>query len=94
MTELTDNEVIAWFDGWNRNPDINKGSRIQWTHPKYSTKLSDTLSIPTTPENMKYSTSWEWLMDVWYKFKDLKVSGVDNEFTFVQHSLKNKARHP
>lgn len=66
---MTDNELIAEFDGWIRNPDYNKGSRIQWTHPKYSTKLSDTLYIPTTPESMKYATSWDWLMPVVEKIK-------------------------
>ena len=70
----TDAEIIAEFDGWIRNQNINRGSRIQWTHPEKSTWLTETLAIPTTPERMKYATSWDWLMPVVEKIEQLHDS--------------------
>lgn len=99
ITMKKDNELIAEFDGWVKHPEMNKGSRIQWIHPKYSTKLSSTLSIPTTPENMKYPTSWDWLMPVVHKilkttspkegqgwsweYKELEKTRVGNSIEYV-----------
>ena len=30
-----------------------------------------------TLEQMKFDSSWEWMMPVWYKFRDLKPNGIE-----------------
>ncbi len=72
--QLTDNETIALFMGWRieGEPEFIKPYEI-W--------ISETGArmYPRTdpqgnkyPEKFEFHTSWNWLMPVWYKFKELK----------------------
>lgn len=57
------NRIIGIFDGWYQK-DLPKNGDINWFHEKYSTKITNKVSAPTTPQYFKYHTSWDWLMPV------------------------------
>lgn len=71
------NKIIGIFDGWYQK-DLPKNGDINWFHPKYSTKITDTLSIPSKPSNFKYHSSWDWLMPVAKKINNL--SPIEGKF--------------
>jgi hypothetical protein len=65
------NEAIALFDGWDK---ING---------KYASLYKKDGKVYVLGD-FKYHSSWEWLMPVWYKFRDLNV-GINER---VGHGLR------
>lgn len=60
------NEAIALFDGYERYEDkfgmwFKREGLIKCLHPKL--------------QELKYHTSWSWLMPVWVRFRDLDFRG-------------------
>ena len=51
------NKVLGNFDGWITPPDVNPDLG------KKGNRL-------TSYENLKYHTSYDWLMPVWVRFRD------------------------
>jgi hypothetical protein len=67
--DKTDNEILAEFDGFQfHNDDPEQFPKGYYIHPEPGTDGH-------TADTLEYSTSWDWLMPVWYKFRDL---GIDN----------------
>lgn len=65
--QLTDNEVIALFDGFQfYNDDLRQFPKGYYIHPEPGTDGH-------TADTLEYSTSYDWLMPVWHKFRDLKL---------------------
>jgi len=58
------NKVIAEFDGWYRDLEVNKGSEVNYFHKDKSTWITDKVMLPNAPGYFKYHMSWDWLMPV------------------------------
>lgn len=69
------NRIIGVFDGWFQK-ELPKNGDLNWFHEKYSTKITDTQSVPTKPEYFKYHSSWDWLMPVVEKIESIAPSRV------------------
>jgi hypothetical protein len=70
------NEILGLFDGATSYYDGRYGKL--WSHPL----------IKGTHFNLQYNSSWDWLMPVWYKFRDLKFEG---EEVSQEHALFSMA---
>jgi len=58
------NKVIAEFDGWYRDLEVNKGSEINYFYKDKSAGITNDIILPTSAEHFKYHMSWDWLMPV------------------------------
>lgn len=80
------NALIAEFMGCRKNKDGTYDVEAFYYSPAYtSSSLYDTCEY--TPENMKYASSWEWLMPVVQKIESLPI--VD-EVNFQWESVSKK----
>ncbi len=71
------NKIIAAFMEWYFEPafsDINSTRHDRWITP-YSPSWIIT-------EQMVFHSSWDWIMPVYFKFRDLVIT---NEVLFIQH---------
>lgn len=69
MTEeeiLIGNRIIAPFMGGYER-DMGHGDII-WDHPHYMSPL-----VCKYDNDLKYHTSWEWIMPVWIKFRKIEA---------------------
>lgn len=58
------NKILAEFDGWYRDLEVNKGSEINYFHKDKSTWITNEIMVPCGPGYFKYHISWDWLMPV------------------------------
>lgn len=65
------NKLLAEFDGWT----IEMGMETIY-NPFYNKKPFNICLL----SDMAFSTSWAWLMPVWFKFLDLHFDNVKHEF--------------
>lgn len=79
-TTITDNEVIARF------MDI----MIFKTYAECEAFPIEKLKPWSLPEQLTYHTSWEKLMPVWYKFKDLNIEDRRKNIVFERFYLRIK----
>lgn len=87
MIELTDNEVIGVFMGGNPSEHhMPKGTYIFFEQIYHGQHLY-------AYKKMKYATSFDWLMPVWYKFRDLKVEAGLGDFTLHKAAIERAICH-
>lgn len=76
---ITDNEVIARFMGGKPSEyHMPKGTYIFFDQLYHGQQLH-------AYKKMKYSTSWDWLMPVWYKFRDLQFRTFGHNSDWIEH---------
>jgi hypothetical protein len=101
-------ELVALYDGWYKG-DLPNNGKVIWLHPDKSTRLSDTLQLPTTSETFKkYSESWDWLMPVvhkivktempekrgWsYEYLQLESTRIGNSIDYVYMKVVEFLKH-
>jgi len=80
MSEITieqKNILIGVFDGWM--PDYGgQGSPFYWKEAGFTPLFA-------LPEQLKYHTSWDWLMPVWFKIQTI---GADLGYSFKRFHEK------
>lgn len=65
VSDKTDNELIAEFHGWKKYKVGEKRTgQWHWTFQQWGKANFDSGSF-------QYHTSWDWIMPVWVKFRDL-----------------------
>jgi hypothetical protein len=78
MKDLTDNEVLAEFDGyklrWASDTSVNNNGPSSW--PLYT-------KDGITTDAVHYDSDWRELMPVWYKFRAFKV-GIEDGLLAVE----------
>jgi hypothetical protein len=82
MSQLTDNEVLANFDGLTRVGTLN-GDIFTQTGWNIPSDCPYALDMIVTSGDLNYHKDWSALMPVWYKFRDLKFDEVANQ---IEHS--------
>lgn len=81
---MTDNEktrLIAEFDGWTFHNDDPGFSPTGYWMDKYKSETIEYQCLRLS--DMQFSTSYDWLMPVWHKFRDLRFE--DNLTHLLQH---------
>jgi len=92
MDTIQGNKLIGIFDGWYQK-ELPKNGDINWFHPVYSTKITNSVTIPSRPENFKYHTSWDWLMPVVEKIESLWINGtqplckIEGNYVHIVHEV-------
>lgn len=84
---MTDNELIAEFDGWTHFPTPKAKGKGYWSYPSrgYAHFGSDAF---------RYDTSWDWLMPVVEKINTMEASEFNydvarmTEFRLRKESLQ------
>lgn len=64
------NETFAYFLGWEAESAFTTTNTSRF-HRYLSPHTFSWISAAS----MKFDKSWDWLMPVWYKFRDLKFEG-------------------
>jgi len=90
---ITGNKLIGIFDGWYQK-ELPKNGDINWFHPVYSTKITNSVTIPTRPENFKYHTSWDWLMPVVEKISRIEFDRHEQELPFGDTEIVIETHYP
>lgn len=67
-TIIEGNKAVATFHGFSRKP--RKENSAGWKH--WEIKPFGWFD----DEDLKYHTSWDWIMPVWIKFKNLHIKGI------------------
>lgn len=62
---MTDNETIAEFHGWIHKPTPKGKGKGHWDFTEWGKACWNS-------DGFRYHDSFDWLMPVWYKFKELK----------------------
>lgn len=76
--DITDNEVIARFIGAEVKPiDQNAVRGSVFYNGEWYRDFS----------RLKFQTSFDWLMPVWYKFRDLVLTTQDDHVTHSNHRI-------
>jgi hypothetical protein len=66
------NKLIAEFMDWYQL-DLPKNGDINWVHNSISAKLTDKILLPRRLDDMKFNSSWDWLMPVVEKISRMKI---------------------
>ena len=91
--ETEGNKVLAEFMGYRYFTwqEVKGFGQAGWCkHDHASPKLANGFLCRTTKE-LSYHTSWDWLMPVWIKFRDLEFAGKNEMLhSKVKHDLFHK----
>lgn len=77
METKSDNEIIAKYDGLEFEVASGK-----WCLPKI-VGTHKVWAVSWNPEELEYHTNYEWLMRVWFKFKNEDMQNLDLN---IQHT--------
>lgn len=96
--ETEGNKVLAEFMSIVEIKDKHEsyGSYVDYYYTQYFSYRTLSYTIPdksTTQflNECKFSTSWDWLMPVWIKFRDLNIDrSVDSSTWFQLRIFRNK----
>lgn len=78
-TDKTDNELIAEFMGMPTIPDPARNNELKWDF-----QGSNKLIFCISSHELKYRTSWDWLMPVVEKIESLGHDTNINGFTLTK----------
>ena len=73
MTHEEKTRIIAEFDGCEFHNDDEF-----YEHGYF---LKDTSMVPLEINELEYDLSYDWLMPVWHKFRDLRFRSINDQFT-------------
>jgi hypothetical protein len=80
MSALTDNEVLAEFNGGKFEK-----AEVMTYGGKRTGKWTFDDGLWCYDDQLDYSTDWRRLMPVWYKFRDLQFGSFGHHNTWLEH---------